>query len=500
MGYSQRQLAREFKVSPGAVSQWESGDRTLPGPVLRLIELYEENLGMIEPPRREGIQKINGSWASRTLRASSTSAKVAMRLAGSSLKQLVAGHEKAIEIKEATQALIAEELLQSLGEMKGLLMKMGQMISYMDFAMPAEARRVLSQLQDKTTAMAPALVDQVFLDERGARPEEIFEHWTSTPFAAASIGQVHRARTKEGIDVAVKVQYPGITRTIETDLVNARVFDKLGSVLFRGQDKGAFLAELKDRLLEECDYEREAASQMHFAELFSDDPDILIPRVLAELSTKRILTTELIDGKRFSRFVEESTQEQRNRAGEIIYRMAFTSIFSHHVFNCDPHPGNYLFCDDGRVAFLDFGCVKHFGDEMVEIWRTYAQAVLHGDKERAKEYVIKMGLAPDPDRYDFEYHHKVMLKLYEPWRTDGPFRFNQHFVSMTWRDFVVENPNKFKTNMPRDWVFANRLQWGLYSVLAELGAESNWSASIWQLLFPEDPIGSKTPRNAEAAR
>jgi predicted unusual protein kinase regulating ubiquinone biosynthesis (AarF/ABC1/UbiB family) len=421
----------------------------------------------------KALKGLATSWLSRTARGSGTAMGVAARWTGGSLQKLVSSQAAGGALEAATQAAIAKRLATSLGQMKGLAMKLGQIASYLDFAMPEAARQVLAGLQDSTPPMAPDIIERVVREELGKGPREVFAEWSDAPVAAASIGQVHRARLPDGTEVAVKVQYPGVARSLDADLKSAYALDSLGSLLFRGQERGAVLAELRDRLMEECDYRHEAASQEEFRRLFADRSDIVIPEVYPAFSAARVLTTRFIDGRRFADFAAHAPQEERDRAGEAIWNFAMRSIFQHGLFNADPHPGNYLFLP-GQVVFLDFGCVKRFTPEFVARWRQLCLACTRGDRPTFDRCVTEFGFAPDPKTYDFDYHFKMTRAIYEPWLEDKPYLFTQAFVERTWKALVVDNPNKFKLNLPRDFLFVNRVQWGLYAVLAQLGSVSNW--------------------------
>lgn len=487
LNLSQREMAVQFGVAHGAIALWENGKRTIPGPVLRLMDIYEENLGMVNQPNDSGngLKKLNSSWVSRTLRTSTTAAKLGARMATSSLQQLVVGQEKAQAIKTATQIAIAEDITQSLGELKGLLMKMGQIMSYMDFALPEQARHILSSLQDHTQPMAPEVVNRIIMRELGNTPDRIFKKWSAKPIAAASIGQVHRAELKDGTQVVVKVQYPEITKTLESDLANTALFDRLGSIMFRGQDKGSLLQELRERLLEECDYENEANNLRFFKKAYADVEWVVIPDVFGDYSTKHVLTMEYIEGQRYSEFLKTASQAEKNKAGERMFEMMFTSIFKHRVFNCDPHPGNYLFLKD-KVAFLDFGCVKRFDGKFLTLWKNYARSVLERDRKSADKNLMRLDFVPRPEKFDFDYQDRMIVSLYEPWMTEAAYKFTRNLASNTWKLMMVDNPNKFYANVPKDWVFVNRLQWGLYSVLAEMGAEFDARSIALSLLYDAD--------------
>ena len=219
---------------------------------------------MSEAAKRK-IRKMPTSWIGRNSRLTSTAAKMAVQVGKRSIRKAwrLAGESPFQEkIETVLQDRVADTLVETLGEMKGLAMKAGQMMSYVDFTLPPKAREVLSKLQDSTPAMAPGLVDQIMIEQLGGPPTEIFAQWSPKPFAAASIGQVHWARLKEGPDVAVKIQYPGIWKAILADLGNFKVLELLGQGLFRSQEKGVVMAELKERLEEECDYRNEAKNQL----------------------------------------------------------------------------------------------------------------------------------------------------------------------------------------------------------------------------------------------
>jgi predicted unusual protein kinase regulating ubiquinone biosynthesis (AarF/ABC1/UbiB family) len=246
--------------------------------------------------------------------------------------------------------------------------------------------------------------------------------------------------------------------------------------LFPRQDRAGLLAELRERLLEECDYVREADNQEEFRALYAQTPGVLIPRVHRAVSTDRILTMDFVKGQRFAAFVRDADQAAKDRAGETIFRVVSAGIFRHRLFNADPHPGNYLFPEGGGVAFVDFGCVKRFPRDLVRLWAHYQHAIVEGRREEVDRLVVQLGLVADPDKFDFAYHHESMTKLCEHFLSEVPFRFNKHFVANNWQKLIVENPNKAWSKMPAHLLFANRLQWGLHSVLAELGAQADWGA------------------------
>ena len=478
LGLTQRELAVEFKVAHGAIAGWETGKRPLPGPVLKLLELYEEELS-IAPS--DGLTRLKTSTAARTFALSKAAGGVMVRVVASTLERMLADDAQAGAITRRTQVAVARNMVAALGELKGVAMKVGQTLATWDFATAAAPQAELRTLLTSSRPMSPAAIAQVFLEELGEPPRRLFAEWSPTPFAAASIGQVHRARLPNGEEVAVKVQYPAIVDAVTADLQSAVLVDRLAALLFRGQEPGVFLAELRERFLEECDYRREAEDQESFRKTWLARPGVRIPRVYPELSTGRVLVTELVQAEGFESFAASASPAAKNRAALTIGRFALESIFRHGRFNADLHPGNFLFAA-GDVVFLDFGCVKRLAPDFAAAWRRFTRAALERDRQEARASFVEMRMLLDPERYDYDYHWRMIVAGHEPFLA-APFRFTPAFVGRAWRMVMTDNPNRFRINTPKDWVFAMRALWGLYATLARLGAEGDFRESLLALLY-----------------
>jgi transcriptional regulator with XRE-family HTH domain len=209
LGLTQRELATEFNVAHGAIGAWESGKQTLPGPVIKLLDLYEQEIGIGEDDG--GIVRLKTSMLARSAALSSTAAKASVQVAAMWLERMLANDEHRNAITARTHAAIARNIVSTLGDLKGVAMKVGQTLGYLDHALPESTRAEFATLQITSRPMSPAVVAQVFLEEFGETPRQLFAEWSPVPFAAASIGQVHRARLKSGEEVAVKVQYPAVS-------------------------------------------------------------------------------------------------------------------------------------------------------------------------------------------------------------------------------------------------------------------------------------------------
>ena len=383
---------------------------------------------------------------------------------------------------ESPVAAAGSGLAATLGQMKGISMKLGQMLSYVDLEAPEGLKTALSHLQHQSAPMPAELVERTLEEDFGRPPHQLFAEWDPAPVAAASIGQVHRARLFDGTELAVKVRYPAIDRVVRDDLKNVELMRFLFGRLAPQLGSEALVAELSERFLEECDYLKEAQHQMAFRDFFRDAEGVLIPDVHEQLCSERVLTMDWIEGQRFSEFARTASEGERNRAARLIHDFAFRSIFQMGALNCDPHPGNYLF-RQGAVAFLDFGCVRRFPEDLVQTWRNMVQSALEQDQKAFSSAVVRIGLASRDGEFDFQAHFEQYLYLIRPWLTEETLSFTPRFVAQTYRALLFDNPNRSQLRMPRELVFANRLQWGLYSVLAQLGAKDSLRSAILDILY-----------------
>lgn len=434
-----------------------------------------------------GLDTLVTSWLGRSAGAAKMLSKAGAIMLGGRARKIVSLAERADELRLEDAERLALHLKEGMGRYKGAMMKLGQMLGYVDLLdLPAPAQALLATLHDQSPPMTAAVARGVIEAELGAAPERLFAEWEDLPFAAASIGQVHRARLHDGRRVAVKLQYPGIEDAIRADLRSIQLMARALNPMAGAIDTRAIARELHDRFLEECDYEAEARAQRRMAEYFANDEQLLVPAVVSRYSTKRVLTTELFEGLRFNEFVASATQEQRNAAGVAIFRAAFESIFRHHLFNCDPHPGNFLF-GEGRVALLDFGCMREFPAEFVGAWKALINATLDRDLARFRESLMAMRMVRPGRAFDYEAQLEISRYLYRPWLSHTPFRYTREYVAESMRRLLTDNPNRRATAMPPELVFVNRLQWGLNSVLAALEAEADWAAILYPLIGRDEP-------------
>jgi len=376
----------------------------------------------------------------------------------------------------------AEHAAEVLGSLRGLAAKVGQMASYVDGFVPDEHResyeKAMGKLLSSTPQSSPASIRRVVESELGKPVAELFATWDDEPLASASIGQVHRATLHGGREVAVKVQHPGIERAIESDLNNAGVLQSMVGVLVSKNIGVKDVFEIvKQRFREELDYELEARRQRRFKEFHAGDEWIRVPEVIADRSSRRVLTSELVTGVSLDEIASTANEERRRHLAETLWRFVFRGNLVAGMFNADPHPGNYKFADDGCVWFLDFGCVQEIGEHELTWARKTHHAALEGNEAGFERGVANMMFLKGGayERAVLDYVRLCFRPLFE-----SPFRFERNYVTKVVRE--IQSLKRFTMSrdpsvvaMPPGLVFMNRLQFGFYSVLARLDVDADYA-------------------------
>ena len=404
----------------------------------------------------------------------------------------------------------AERYVAVLGDMKGVAMKVGQLLSFLDAgAIPEQHRAAYQQIMGALQAEAPPMPFETVRDvievELGRSLDDAFAWVGERPMAAASIGQVHAARLHDGREVVVKVQYPGVADAIRADLQNTELmasFLRLGAKLSPIRvtaDPSAIAEEISERVTEELDYRIEAVNQDEFHARYADHPFIRIPAVVTALSTERVLVMDHHDGLRWSAALEQP-QPLKDRWGEVINRFVYGSLYDFGAFNADPHPGNYLFHDDGGVTFLDFGCVKRFPPLQVDAMRRISKAVFEDrDADELFRAFQDVGCIPRTSKLDPQRVFDWWAGIWDPAGEQQPFTFTPEFAASV----IERNFDPFGEwgdvtrgmgigQESKDWTFLTRIQVGLYSVLGTLRAAGDWRSIHEELMngtAPETDLG-----------
>lgn len=370
-------------------------------------------------------------------------------------------------------------LTEQLDEMKGLAMKVGQIVSYMDVPLPETVQARLAVLQTGVRGLDEDAIRGALEAAWGDGFEARFDRFDWEPVAAASIGQVHRARLHSGDEVAVKVRYPDVAACFRADV------DALGRLaglagLASAVDGRAIVAELAARLEEECDYRREAAHQEAFRVAFADSPGVRIPPIHAAFTTETTMVSSWAEGLRYEAARELAAVERDRFATELTW-FSYRSLFERAAVQADPHPGNFLFVPGGTVVCLDFGCVRRFEVSFVALLRRIVRALADHDRRAFRDAVIELGMAPRPARFDFDHHFAMMEHVHRPLLAES-FEFTPDFVREGMRYNGPTSPNARTMAMPAPYVWVARLQWGLWSLAARLGARVHLRGMLDRLL------------------
>jgi predicted unusual protein kinase regulating ubiquinone biosynthesis (AarF/ABC1/UbiB family) len=424
------------------------------------------------------------SRLSRTSRFGGLVAGQGLRWAGTQAANVLRSPERAEAATGERAAALARELVEQLGHMRGAAMKIGQVLSTVDFTAIPEGEReafkqTLASLRDDVPPLPFGRVEKLVRSELGGPISAHFADFEEEAFAAASIGQVHRARTHDGRVVAVKIQYPGMAEAVEVDLRNLGLLLPLVKRLAPGLDAQALAGELRERIGEELDYEIEAQNHRAIARAWRGHPLVHVPAVDTMLSSRRVLVTELLVGRRFED-VRRLSPAERDRFAEIVFRFFFGTLSHLHRASGDPHPGNYLLLEDGRVGFLDFGLMRAVEPAYLEGERTVAAAAEAGDADAVHAGMAALGYLPDPDSFEPE-RVLAQLRLTADWYfSPGVQRITPEYVAAHversssprgeyWDDLR-------RMTLPPQALLIRRMESLVLSTLGELRASADWAA------------------------
>lgn len=377
----------------------------------------------------------------------------------------------------------ARRAAEVLGNLRGIAAKVGQMAGYIDGLIPEEHRDVYQASMKTLLAQAPRsspeAIRRLIEEELSGPMDRLFAEFDETPVASASIGQVHRAVLPDGQEVAVKVQHPGIAEAVESDLQNAGLVEGALSMMgTRRLDSKNVLEEIRARFREELDYRTEAERQMAFARVHEGDAHIIIPHVFREHTARRVLTTKFMRGGSLddaSRFSEK----ERIETCQTLWRFVYKGTLIGDMFNADPHPGNYFFQEDGRVVFLDFGCVQSIPAKRKPVARRLHRAACERDEVaflEAGKIMLETRGGPHEKRVV-----SYLRRAFEP-QFSSPYRITREYVAGLVAQMKDAGTETLKHNdgsfvpMPEGMLFMNRLQFGFYSVLARLDAPVDYAA------------------------
>jgi predicted unusual protein kinase regulating ubiquinone biosynthesis (AarF/ABC1/UbiB family) len=391
-----------------------------------------------------------------------------------------------------------DSLVDQLAVMRGAAMKAGQVLSTVEFPgldpdQSEHLQRRLASLRDNVPAVDWKQMRRVLADEWGAEPESLVGRIDPEPAAAASIGQVYRATSEDGRELAIKVQYPGIADAVESDMRNLRMLAPILRRLMPGLEVKDLLAELAERITEECDYELEAANHRRLARFWRGHPFVRVPAVDTALSRRRVLVSEWVDGMGFEEVAGEP-EHVRDRYAEIVYRFFYVTAGDLHVALGDPHPGNYLLCDDGRVAFFDFGMLRELPADYLQREARVFAAIRDSDATGLVAAMRDLGYLPG---LQAEWNAELLLehmRLAGWWFAgDEPRRLAPDDL---WRgadslrdgsgEQMVEQMRRM--TVPPEALLLRRMEGLLFQIASTVRAEAAWGPLLGELVEGGDPV------------
>ena len=370
----------------------------------------------------------------------------------------------------------AERVVRTMGEMKGAAMKVGQMLSVAPEALPREFLEQLKSLQQDSPPMPFAMVSDE-IEQALSRPlVDVFHYFEPEPVGAASIGQVHRARLFDGREVAVKVQYPGIADTLDSDLDNLRSLLSVGRVVGGKDVLDGFHAEIKEGLLDEANYATEARNLSEFGAILEKHPQVVVPKVIEEFSNDRVLTMEYLDGVKLDVALDAMDTEERNATGMLFSELFVWMFHEEHVLHADPHPGNFLIMPDGRIGVLDFGCMRRYDPEFTDGWIDILVAKWNREPHRLPSIFERLGYAGmgNATPATAEQLDELCDIILQPFLYDGPFNWGQWHPERELERFVRGNLNLIRYAAPPRAVFYFRVAAGVWGLLQRSQIAGNW--------------------------
>ncbi len=440
-------------------------------------------------------EKLPTGRVQRLARVGRTAASVAVKQAGTNAANVVRSEERSQKALERRHIETAEQIVTVLGGMKGAAMKVGQVLSFLDLGLVPEEYREefqakLATLRDAAPTVSFEQMSDVIAEELGEPAQSAFAELDPTPIAAASIGQVYHGKLHDGREVAVKVQYPGVNDAVRADMQNLGVLMRLAKRITPQMDVKAIADEIRERIVEELDYELEASNHRTVARLYRGHPFIYIPDVITSMCRERVIVTEFVEGERFEQ-IASGSQPERDRVGEIFFRFYFGSMYRHRRFSGDPHPGNMLRLDDGRIAFFDFGLFKALDKEPMELELATGRAISEGDAAELHRLWSEVGFLPEPDRVDPGELMAYAADAVGWYTRDEELQITPEAVQRVAIQAGDPRSTHFRTmrhqDMNPEHLMGRRLELLVLAVLGELRATANWHGIAREWMYSEEP-------------
>ncbi len=435
---------------------------------------------------------------SRFFKLAGMTASVATNYAKTRVKTLFKNAEEAARERAAAHKISGERIAETLGELKGAVMKVGQMASIAKDILPQELTDALRGLQKEAPPMPFEVIAEQIEKELGAPPDDLFSYFDPKPFAAASIGQVHRAVTHEGEEVVVKVQYPGVDESCDSDLAHLKMAFKMsGLVKMSRKQLNIVFEEIKERLHEELDYTNEANNIKVFYDYYKDHPKIIVPKVIEERSSRRVLTMTYHPGDPLEKVKPPKyPQHIRDEIGINLFHLVCGQIFDLKIVHGDPNPGNFAFRTDGTIIMYDFGCVKYMKPEIISAYRYTIQCGLDEDYEGVEKGLLALGVRnPDGPPVEFSYYKQWRDLFLTPFIQKEPFDYGKSTLHQEVLKRVPEVMRRMDSFLPPvELIYLDRTIVGHYGNLRRIESRGRFLEILQEYLkLPQLPF----PNNEE---
>lgn len=418
----------------------------------------------------------------RFIKLAGMTASVAGRYAAERVQSAFSSNENADKRKRQTYEKMAEDLVDTLGELKGAVMKIGQIASQTQDLLPKEFSDALQKLQKEAPPVDFSVIRSQIESELNGSLESLFFSFEEQPHAAASIGQVHRAVTRDGQEVVVKVQYPGVDRSCDSDLKQLRLTLKLGGLLKMPKSSvDALFEEIKARLHEELDYENEARNIEKFREFHQRHDDILVPKVLLGLSNRHVLTMEYLEGDDINSLAERGyDQTQINCLGYKLFELMAEQLFVFQQIHGDPHPGNFAFRKDGSVIVYDFGCVKTLKPEILVAYKDAIKSSISEDYQALDNALIRLGARVSSKASPGDEYYKVWRNIFfEPFLGDADYDYQGaelHIAAAKQTPLFFKHMSHFRP--PVESLYIDRMISGQYWIMKSMGVKAEFRSRL----------------------
>ncbi len=418
-----------------------------------------------------------------------TGLKVGTNYAKRYLKKSV-GKKESEEEGKAFHSKNAREVFNEFTKLRGTALKIAQSLSMDEGMLPEEFAEVMSEAQYSVPPINKALARSIIKKELGDYPENLFAEFDPEAFAAASIGQVHQARLKNGQKVAIKIQYPNVRNTIHSDMAMAKTLVK--RIVKRGANIDEYFDEVESTLMEETDYKQEGEYIEYFHDRFTGE-NIVTPRWVQEFSSAKVLTMTFVEGKHLKEFLETNpSQEQRNHFGQLLWDFFHDQVEQRNFIHADTHPGNFFFRDDGKLGVVDFGCVKKFEEEFTQNYMQLLPTHLKQNEQEIRDLYLQLDIIrKNPDNPKKEEEFFQFCKNYgntfaQPYM-DDKFDFGNPAFKKKINSFAKEPPIMNEPRGDKNFIYSTKVHLGLYSILMKLKAviDTRQSKEITQRVLEE---------------